>query len=178
VIEAVPTLAGQHCSLRELNAGDAPSLARHADDEAVWRNLFDGFPRPYTMADAVGWCAGAWRDAGHVWGITVEDEVIGCVGIRPDAGWLRCNAEAGWWIGQAYWRRGITSEAVALASAWAFDALPDLTRLYAPIFSWNEGSMAVARRCGFVQEGVMRRSAIKAGRVIDRVLFARYRAPA
>ncbi|MED5622463.1 GNAT family N-acetyltransferase [Ideonella sp. BN130291] len=174
----VPTLAGQRCTLRELNAGDAPSLARHADDEAVWRNLFDGFPRPYTMADAVGWCAGGWRDAGHVWGIAVQDEVIGCVGIRPDNGWLRCNAEAGWWIGQAFWRRGITSEAVALASAWALGALPELTRLYAPVFSWNEGSTAVARRCGYVQEGVMRRSAIKAGQVIDRALFARYRAPA
>jgi [ribosomal protein S5]-alanine N-acetyltransferase len=174
-MQGVPTLAGQRCTLRELTPDDAPSLARHADDEAVWRNLFDGFPRPYTMADAVGWCTGGWREAGHVWGIAVDGDVIGCVGVRPDTGWLRCNAEAGWWIGRAFWRRGITSEAVALATSWALAQQPELTRLYAPIFSWNEGSMGVARRCGFVQEGVMRHSAIKAGQVIDRVLFARYR---
>ncbi len=171
----LPTLAGGCCVLRELRAADAPSLQRHADDEAVWRNLFDGFPRPYTPADAEAWCGGGWRPYGAVWGITVDDEVVGCVGVRPDMGWMRCNAEAGYWLGQAFWRRGIASEALALASEWAFDAWPELTRLYAPIFSWNEGSMAVARKCGYVQEGVMRQSAIKAGRVIDRVLFARYR---
>lgn len=174
---AVPLLAGQRCTLRELRPADAPALARHADDEAVWRNLFEGFPRPYTLADAEAWCGGGWRGAGHVWGIAVQDEVVGCVGIRPDEGWLACNAEVGYWVGQAHWRRGIASEGLRLATAWAFDCLPGLTRLYAPIFAWNEGSQAVARRCGYVQEGVMPRSAIKAGRVIDRVVYAAYRAP-
>ncbi len=40
--------------LRELRIDDATCLARHADNEAVWRNLFQGFPR-----------------AGFVWGVTV-----------------------------------------------------------------------------------------------------------
>jgi len=172
----LPTLDGTRCSLRALRPADAPALARHADDEAVWRNLFEGFPRPYTLADAEAWCSGGWRAGGHVWGITVDGAVIGCVGARPDAGWLRCNAEIGYWIGQAFWGRGITSEALALATRSAFETLPELTRLYASIFAWNEGSMAVARKCGYVREGLMRQSAIKAGRVIDRVMYAAYRA--
>jgi RimJ/RimL family protein N-acetyltransferase len=152
-----PTLTGSRCVLRALRPGDAPALQRYADDEAVWRNLFEGFPRPYTLADAQAWCDGGWRERGDaVWGIAVDDEAIGCLGVRADTGWLRCNAEVGYWIGQPHWRRGIT-------------------RLYAPIFAWNEGSQAVARACGYQLEGPMPQSAIKDGRVIDRVQYARYR---
>jgi RimJ/RimL family protein N-acetyltransferase len=110
-----------------------------------------------------------------VWGIVVGGEVIGCVSVRPDAGWMRCNAEVGYWIGQAHWRRGITSEALGLITDWAWPNLPEVTRLYAPIFARNAGSQAVARRCGYQLEGLLRQSGIKNGQVIDRALYARYR---
>jgi RimJ/RimL family protein N-acetyltransferase len=172
-----PTLQGSLCTLRALTLGDAPSLQRHADDEAVWRNLFEGFPRPYTLADAQAWCStGSCAPAmGQVWGIAVDGQVVGCISLRPDAGWLRCNAEVGYWIGQAYWRRGITSQALALVTAWAWANRPELMRLYAPIFAWNDGSQAVARKCGYYLEAQLRCSAIKDGRVIDRVQWAALR---
>jgi [ribosomal protein S5]-alanine N-acetyltransferase len=172
-----PTLGGERCTLRPLTPADAPSIARHANDEGVWRNLFDGFPHPYTLADAEAWCREGHRSpaVGHVWAITVRDEAIGCCSVHPDSGWLACNAEVGYWIGRAHWRRGLTSEALALISDWSLDALPQLTRLYAPIFGWNEGSQAVARRCGYVLEGRMPVSALKAGQLIDRVVYGRYR---
>ena len=174
--ETPPTLAGSQCVLRALRPGDAPALQRQADDEAVRRNLFEGFPGPYTLADAQAWCGGGWRDGGDVvWGIALQDEVIGCIGVRSDKGWLRCNAEVGYWIGQAFWRRGIASEALALVTGWTFTHGAGITRLYAPIFAWNEGSQGVARACGFRLEGTMPKSAIKDGRVIDRVTYARYR---
>ena len=169
------TLAGSRCVLRALRSDDAPALQKHADDEAVWHNLFEGFPRPYTLQDALAWCDGGWRGGGTVWGITVQDEVVGCIGLRSDQGWLRCNAEVGYWIGQTFWRRGITSEALALAANWVLTHREEITRLYAPIFAWNEGSQAVAISCGFQLEGRMPYSAIKAGRVIDRVVYGRYR---
>ncbi len=176
----LPLLQGERCRLRELRPADAPSLQRHADDEAVWRNLFDGFPHPYTLAHAEAWCSGGSREPmfGHVWGIEVDGEVIGCIAVVPQAGWLRCNAEVGYWIGRAFWGRGIASEALSLVTAWAFDSLPELTRLYAPIFARNEASQAVARRCGYVKEADMPMSAIKAGEVIDRVQYAAYRGSA
>lgn len=175
----VPTLAGERCLLRPLTPADAPSIARHADDEAVWRNLFEGFPRPYTLADAQAWCGEEHTKPqyGVVFAIDVGGEAVGCCSLRPDRGWMRCNAEVGYWLGQAHWRRGITSEALSLVTGWAFATLPELTRLYAPIFAWNEGSQAVARKCGYVLEARLPQSAIKAGRVIDRVQYARYRTP-
>ena len=112
---------------------------------------------------------------GYVWGIAVENQIVGCIAVRPDSGWLRCNAEVGYWIGQDFWRRGITSEALGLVTAWAWANLPEVTRLYAPIFSWNQGSQAVARKCGYFLEADLRHSAIKDGRVIDRVQWASLR---
>ncbi|MFY7863898.1 GNAT family N-acetyltransferase [Roseateles sp.] len=171
----IPTLQGQRCLLRELRLGDAPSLAAHADDMAVWRNLFDGFPHPYTLADAQAWCGGGWRDGGHVWGIEVDGQIIGCIGFEAQAGWLRCNAEIGYWIGQAFWRRGICSEALRLVTAWAWANQPDLNRLSAGIFAWNQGSQAVARSAGYLLEAKLPQSAFKAGHLIDRVVWAAYR---
>ena len=88
---------------------------------------------------------------------------------------MRCNAEVGYWIGRAFWRRGIASEALRLITHWAFATLPEVTRLYAPIFAMNEGSQGVARACGYVLEARMPGSAIKDGQLIDRVQYATYR---
>jgi RimJ/RimL family protein N-acetyltransferase len=173
----LPTLQGERCLLRALVPGDAAALQRQADNAHVWRNMFEGFPHPYTLSEAEAWCS---RDAnsgafGYVWGIVVRGAVIGCIGLAPQAGWLRCNAEVGYWLGEAGWGRGFASDALRQVTDWAFAAVPDLTRISAHIFAWNEASQAVARKCGYVCEGSMPRSAIKDGRVIDRVVWAAYR---
>ena len=173
----VPTLVGQRCRLRALTPADATAMARHADDPAVAHNLFEGFPQPYTLAVAQVWCADQHRlpAHGHVWAVDVDGEAIGCASVRPDSGWLACNAEVGYWIGQAHWRRGIGSELLALLTTWTWANLPAVQRLYAPIFARNAGSQGVARRAGFQLEGRMPRSRIKSGEVIDGVLWATYR---
>ena len=174
---ALPTLPGQRCTLRALVVADAPAITRHADDPAVAHNLFEGFPQPYTLALAEAWCGWQYRLPfnGHVWAVDVAGDAVGCISLRPDAGWLACNAEVGYWIGQALWRRGIGSEALALVTAWAWAELPAVQRVYAPIFARNAGSQGVVRRAGFVLEGQLLRSRIKGGEVIDTVLWASYR---
>ena len=173
----LPILQGERCLLRALVPEDAPALVTHANNPAVARNLFDGFPQPYDLEAATAW-AGHEANSGNfgrVWAIVVDGGLVGCIGLRQDAGWLRCNAEIGYWIGEAFWRRGITGDAVRQVTDWAFAAVPEITRIYAPIFGWNEGSQAVVRRCGFVREATLPQSAIKNGQVIDRVLWATYR---
>ena len=173
----LPILQGERCLLRALVPEDAPALVVHANDPAVARNLFDAFPQPYTREAAQAWAgheasSGAF---GCVWAIVVDGGLVGCIGLRQEQGWLRCNAEIGYWIGQAFWRRGIASDAVRQVVDWAFAAVPEITRIHAPIFASNEGSQAVVRRCGFVREAILPQSAIKDGRVIDRVVWAIYR---
>jgi [ribosomal protein S5]-alanine N-acetyltransferase len=173
----LPILSAEGISLRKLVREDASSLQYHADNALVHRNMFDGFPHPYTLNDALAWCCeGAHtQQMGYVWGIEYETQIIGCIGLVPESGWLRCNAEIGYWIGQAYWGRGITTKALALVMLWAESSQSEITRFYAPIFSWNDGSQGVVRKNGFHKEAVWKKSAIKSGEVIDRVVWAKYR---
>lgn len=170
---AVPTLVGTRCMLRALQPADAASLQRHADDPAVALNLFEGFPQPYTQADAEWWCGQGHRDPrfGHVWGIAVGGEVAGCISVAPQGGLWACSAVIGYWLGQAHWRRGITSEALRLATAWAWPALPHITRLWMPIYARNAGSQAVARAAGYRLEGTMPLAIRKAGMALDAVQY-------
>jgi len=174
----LPILQGERCLLRALVPADAPALVTHANDREVARNLFDGFPQPYTIEAATAWATHESRSGafGWVWGIVVDGAVVGCIGLKQASGWMRCNAEIGYWVGRSHWRRGLASDAVRQVTDWAFAAVPELTRVFAPIFAWNEGSQAVVRQCGYVREGVLPQSAIKDGAVIDRVVWASYRA--
>jgi ribosomal-protein-alanine N-acetyltransferase len=174
----LPHLPGRLCLLRELLPSDAVSIQRHADDPAVARNLFDGFPQPYTLQDAQAWCGGLWREPqfGRAWAIDVDGQAIGCIGITLQDGWARCNAAVGYWIGQAFWGRGIAGDALTRLTAWAWGHLPHVTRLYAPIFARNLASQRVAAKSGYVREAVLPMSIVKGGEVIDCVQYAAYRA--
>lgn len=174
VVHPVPTLAGALCLLRALQPEDAAALQRHADDPAVAFNLFDAFPQPYTLADAQAWCSGEHQrhSAEHVWGIEVEGDIAGCISVMPQDGIWACSAVIGYWLGQAHWRRGITSEALSLLTVWAWDAWPQVTRLWMPIYARNAGSQAVARKAGYRREGSLQLAIRKAGCAIDAVQFA------
>lgn len=173
----LPTLALGHpgWTLRAWREGDAPALAHHANDPAVWRNMAEGFPHPYT-ADI----ARHWVERGHVdfggdnWAICIDDMPVGGCGVHVGSGRERCNAEIGYWIGRAHWGRGLGT---AVVQALAARALADreVMRVCAPVHAYNPASLRVLAKNGFEQEGVMRLSALKAGMVIDRVLMARYR---
>jgi len=105
----------------------------------------------------------------------VSGEIAGCISVAPEGGLWRSSAIVGYWIGRAHWRRGIVSEALALVTAWAWTALPQTARLWAPIYARNAGSQAVARRAGYVQEGYMPYSVCHRGQAIDAVLYGCYR---
>ena len=102
-------------------------------------------------------------------------EAAGSIGfvVQPDV--HRLSAEIGYWLGEAYWGRGIATEALRAVTAFAFEA-HGLVRLFAGVFAWNTASMRVLEKAGYVREGVLTQSAIKDGRVIDQVLYAITRA--
>ena len=163
------------CTLRPFRPTDAASLARHADDRRVWRHLRDVFPHPYTLADAEAYIA-------HVGGevpvtsfaIDVGGDAVGSVGLKLGSDIQRRSAEIGYWIGEAYWGRGIVGAAVQAVTAYAFRDL-DLLRVWAVPFVTNPASARVLERAGYVREGTMRRSAVKDGEVLDQHLYAAVR---
>ena len=162
-------------TLRAWRRGDAASLARHASNVEVWRWMSDSFPHPYTLEIAEHWATRGHIDfGGDHWAIAFNDEAVGGCGIHPQAAQFRCNAEVGWWLAEEHWGRGVVTRVAGALVSRAF-ANPEITRVFAPVHAGNARSMRVAEKNGFVLEGVQRQGAVKAGRVIDRWVFARYR---
>jgi RimJ/RimL family protein N-acetyltransferase len=160
------------CTLRPFRPADAASVARHADDRRVWRNLRDAFPHPYAVADAERYiAAAAARSPVTSFAVDVAGEAVGSVSLRPGTDIERRSAEIGYWLGEAYWGRGVMSAAVAAATDYAFRDLA-LLRVFAVPFARNAASVRVLERAGYVLEGTMRRSAVKDGEVLDQYLYA------
>jgi RimJ/RimL family protein N-acetyltransferase len=162
------------CQLRPLQPGDASSLARHADDREVWVNLRDLFPHPYSLADAEAYIAHvAAQQPVTSFGIVVDGDAIGGVGLMLGHDIERGNAEIGYWIGREYWGRGIITQAIRGATGYAFTAL-GLHRVFAVPFVRNAASIRALEKVGYVREGAMRRSALKDGQLLDQYLYAAY----
>jgi ribosomal-protein-alanine N-acetyltransferase len=158
--------------LRRWAAGDKPALIAQANDRAVWRNLTETFPHPYTAEDAERWIAFANQpSAGSHLCIEVEGVAAGGIGIIAGEGVAQRTGRLGYWLGQGYWGRGIGTAAARTMLAYARASLP-FARLEATVFEWNPASMRVLEKIGFVREGVLRRSVYKDGCLIGSVLYA------
>lgn len=165
------------CTVRSWQKNDRPSLVRHANNRRVWVNLRDRFPHPYTSDDAARFLAWALAERPETnFAIAVGDEAVGAIGyqIQPDV--HRISAEIGFWLGEAYWGRGIMTEALRAVTEQAFHT-HNLRRLFAGVFEWNPASMRVLEKAGYTREAVLRQSAIKDGRIIDQALYAIVREP-
>jgi RimJ/RimL family protein N-acetyltransferase len=161
-----------HCTVRSWGPADAPGIARHANNRAIWRNLRDRFPHPYALADAVGFVEAARaRVPETFFAITVDGEAIGGIGYTLHEDVERVSAEIGYWLGEPFWGRGIATEALRAVTAHAI-AEHSLTRVYAVPFEWSVASCRVLEKVGYELEGRLRRSALKDGHVIDQLLYA------
>lgn len=168
-------LTGQRVTLRAWKPADAPSLARYANNANIARQLRDRFPHPYTIADArqfIQSVAGARPTM--LFAMVVDGEAVGGIGFFPGADVERFSAEIGYWLGEAHWGRGITTEAVRRFTEYAFETF-DLCRIYASVFAWNPASARVLEKAGYQFEGRLRQSGVKEGRVVDGLLYATIR---
>lgn len=160
------------CLLRPLEPTDAESLARHANDHGVWENLRDRFPHPYTTADAIAYIEHVRsRRVQTSFGIDVNGQAIGSISLMLGDDMARRTAEVGYWIGREFWGRGIMVDALKATTRYAFQELR-LVRVFAVPFVTTTRSSRVLEKAGYVLEGVMRRSAVKEGRILDQFLYA------
>jgi ribosomal-protein-alanine N-acetyltransferase len=164
------------CVLRPWRESDAAAITPHANDRDVWLNLRDRFPHPYRTTDAIAYIRSVASQAPPLsFVIVVADDPAGAIGLRLGEDIERCSAEIGYWLGRTYWGRGIMTAAVRTVTKYAFDSL-GLLRVFALPFTENAASIRVLEKAGYVREGRLRSSAIKAGRVRDQYLYAAVRA--
>jgi [ribosomal protein S5]-alanine N-acetyltransferase len=163
----------ERCVLRPWTPHDVPSLVRHANNHLVSRRLRDRFPHPYTRADAEQLIAYAQQQSSPptVFAIEVENEAVGGIGLERKSDVECCSAEIGYWLGEDVWGRGIATAAVGALTSYGFEVL-SLSRIFATPFANNPASIRVLEKAGYVREGVLRRSAIKEGVILDQVLYA------
>ena len=126
--------------------------------------------RPYTVEDARAYLERieAGRRAGRELEFAVtepgdEEAVLGCVSIF-DLDAVNAAAATGYWLAARGRGRGAATHAVRLLTRWAFATL-GLQRIQLTCGPDNAASQAVAERCGFTREGVLRsHMAFKGGR--------------
>ncbi|MHB8140092.1 MAG: GNAT family N-acetyltransferase [Vulcanimicrobiaceae bacterium] len=165
----------ERCVVRRPAAADAAGIAKHANNRAVWLNLRDGFPHPYTLDDAVGWIAACSSEQPPVsFVIELDGGAIGGIGLKPGQDIERYCSEIGYWLGEEYWGRGIMTEVLRAFSEHALTALR-FTRLFAVPIVWNPASCRVLEKAGFTREGILRSACVKDGRVADMALYAKVR---
>lgn len=163
-------------TLRPWHPDDAPALASVANDIRIWRTVRDRFPHPYTLADAELFIAlqlAAERATNLA--IVVDGQVAGGIGWIPGSDVNRLSAELGYWLGPAYWGRGIAREAVSTLTQALFTGDAPFHRLFAIVAAGNTASARVLEATGFRHEGTLRESAIKEGVLRDELVYGRLR---
>lgn len=143
-----------------------------ANNPKIAMNLRDLFPQPYTANDADEWIVRASQRPHTVhFAIAVNDKVVGGIGLLPGSDVNRISAEIGYWLGEAWWGRGIATDAVRGLTQHAFATLK-LNRLFATPFAPNIASCRVLEKAGYRCEARMIGCAIKNGQILDQFLYA------
>lgn len=163
--------------LRPWQLADAPALVSAANDRAVWRNMRDRFPHPYTAAHARFFLEELATNPDSpelVLAIEADGVAVGSVGLVFKQDVSRRSAEVGYWLGRAAWGRGLATAALQALTEYAF-AHHDLARLYALVFAWNPASARVLEKAGYDLEARLRQAITKDGETLDGLLYARLR---
>ena len=129
-------------------------------------------PNPYKEKDAQWWINEGSK-AEFVRAITQNGIFVGVIGVRKDTFEKSHRGEIGYWLGQPFWGKGIATIATKLMSQIIFRET-NITQLYAPIFSPNEGSRNVLVKNGFVLEGVITNGIFKNGVYYDENIYCKH----
>ena len=162
------------CRIRKWELSDAKDLAAALSNRKVQDNLRDGLPYPYTEQDGkefISAMLSADENETFAFAITVNNMVIGSIGIFRQGNIHRQTAELGYYIAEEYWGKGIMTEAVKQICEYVFDN-SDIIRIYAEPFAYNIASCRALEKAGFQYEGTLRSNAVKNGKVIDMKMYS------
>jgi ribosomal-protein-alanine N-acetyltransferase len=159
--------------LRPWSVKDADRLAVIANNKNISDNLRDGFPFPYSLADAHTWLNSVIpvNDPPRFFAIISNDHLAGSIGIVTKEDIYRKNVEIGYFLDERFWGKGIISKAVKAATAYAFSQF-DIVRVYAEPYADNPASRRVLEKAGFICEAVFRKNVIKNGIVKDSCIYS------
>jgi RimJ/RimL family protein N-acetyltransferase len=145
------------------------------DDPVVYKNTLS-IPPSYTSQDAAKYYEhvqkfeslnGYQKD----WTIRQNGELIGGIGLLYNHGFDAHKSEFGYWLGDGFRGKGIMTSCINAFIDFVFST-KKIVRIEAHVFSHNSASCRVLEKCGFLQEGYVRKAFIKDGAYLDAYFYA------
>jgi RimJ/RimL family protein N-acetyltransferase len=162
--------------LSEFRSSDKPALVQHLNDPDIYDRTLR-IPFPYTDAAADEWLALVAKftaQQGRPVQLAIrsaDDALIGGCGFDDFQVGKSHRAEVGYWLAKPFWGRGIMTAVVQRVCRHAFEEF-GLVKITAHVFSHNPASARVLEKCGFQEEGFLRKHFLKDGQFLDARLFA------
>lgn len=161
--------------LRKLRMSDAESLAKHANERLVAKNL-SLLPYPYTLEFAKKWLNKSCKDYlkkfpnSFSYAIEIDGEAVGYVSFNFIV--HGHEAEIVYWIGKKYWGRGLMTKIIETATHFAMKKF-HLKRIYAYTFPFNKASKRVLEKNKFRFEGIARKGVRKGKICLDADVYSK-----
>lgn len=163
--------------LRPWKPEDAGQLAAICNNKKIWLNVRDTFPHPYSVGNAVEWIAFTNRQQPlRNMAIVYNDKIAGNIGVMTKDDVYRKSIEIGYFVGEAYWGKGIATAAVAQLIDFVQIHF-NVIRVYAEVFEHNKASMKVLEKNGFHLEGIRKKAVIKNNVVLDDYVWVKFITP-
>ncbi|MEW9530112.1 GNAT family N-acetyltransferase [Microbispora sp. NPDC049125] len=153
------------------DAFDVVDAVRNDPEIARWMTWAAG----YTLERALEWCTRLAHASGQGYGgnFAIEPKdggrLAGAIGVQREDH-ERGDAEVGYWISPWARRRGYAVEATQMITAHLFSL--GFHRVHLLAATGNHASQAVARRAGFIEEGILRQALPVPGGRADAVVFS------
>ncbi|MBP2702888.1 GNAT family N-acetyltransferase [Microbispora sp. RL4-1S] len=152
------------------DAFDIVDAVRDDPEIARWMTWAEG----YTLERALEWVTRLAHNVGPGYGgnfaIQPRDggRLAGAIGVQREDH-ERGDAELGYWIAPWARRQGYAAEATRMVTAYLFGM--GFHRVHLLVARGNLASQAVARRAGFIEEGILRQALPVPGGRADAILF-------
>jgi RimJ/RimL family protein N-acetyltransferase len=143
-------------TLRPWREADAETVVACIDGDPEITRWLDRVPQPYTLVDALAYVRGELPSDEERFAITdaATGRVLGSIGASVVHDGAR---EVGYWLREEARGRGLTTRALGLIVAWAFEQ-PELARVQLRADPENDASCRVAEKAGFTREGILRQA--------------------
>jgi RimJ/RimL family protein N-acetyltransferase len=162
--------------LAEFQPTDQAACVEHLKEKEIYDRTLR-IPYPYTERDFQDWLlivekSTQQRGRPVTWAIRNEEGLlIGGCGFDGFPAGKSHRAEIGYWLAKPYWGQGIMTAVVRCLCELGFSDF-GLVKITAHVFANNPTSARVLEKCGFVQEGYLRKHYEKEGQFIDSKLYA------
>ena len=169
-------LVNSEVHLSEFRLSDRCAIVALLNDQDIY-DLTLRIPFPYSETDADAFLARVAKateqqgQPAHFAIRTGDDSLIGGCGFDGFQVGKSHRAEVGYWLAKSWWGQGIMTAVVQRLCQHAFDEF-GLAKITAHVFTGNRASARVLEKCGFVQEGLLRKHFFKDDKLIDARLFA------